>query len=436
MKNVFVVGLEPFGYQLLRTIPNAEDYAVRGLFDYGAVVRPAGSWYPPLARLVEEGCQRIAEFEGQENGILGYWDFPSSVLVPLIAARLGLPGPALDAVARCEHKYWSRIAQRTVVPECVPGFQAVDPFAADAVESMTLRYPFWIKPVKAHSSYLGFYIDTPATLEARLAVIREHIGFMGEPFNEFLGQVEMPPEVRPVGGYHCIAEELISGGYQCTLEGFSWQGEPEIYGIVDSLRTGLYDSCFSRYQYPSALPDAVQARMKAIACKLIRHLEYDNSAFNIECYWNPEDNRISVIEVNARVSRSHSALFLMVDGATNQKVPLDLAFGHRPAFPCRAGGHNIAAKFMLRQFSDGVVERVPTDADIRNLKQAFPEAWVRVLTPEGTRLSHLRLQDSYSYEIAEIFLGAESEEALLHKYNDALLLLNFQVRPVAPETTA
>lgn len=435
MKNVFVAGLEAFGHRLLRTIPDAEDYRFLGLFDYGAIVRPPRAAYPSLVQLVDEGCRRIAEFEGEENGILGYWDFPSSILVPWIAARMGMPGPALDAVARCEHKYWSRKEQQEVLPDWVPRFQAVDPFAADAVESVTLDYPFWIKPVKAHSSFLGFYIDTPETLEARLAVIRQRIGFMGEPFNEFLAQIDMPAELRSIGGYHCIAEELISGGHQCTLEGYSWRGEPEIYGIVDSLRTGHYDSCFSRYQYPSVLPEAVQSRLRAAACKLIRHLRYDNGAFNIEFYWNPDDDSASVLEVNARISRSHSALFLMVDGAVNQKVPLDLAFGRRPVFPHRAGGYKVAAKFMVRHFSDGVLERVPTDEDFRNFEKAFPEAWVRILAPAGTRLGDLRLQDSYSYEIAEIFLGAENEEALLQKYSDALLLLDFQVRPVTPETT-
>ncbi|WP_290637002.1 D-alanine--D-alanine ligase [Aquisalimonas sp.] len=434
MRNVFVAGLEPLGHRLLRTISSAEDCRFLELFDYGTIVRPPEASYPPLMQLVDEGARRIAGFEGQENGILGYWDFPTSVLVPLLATRLGLPGPTLEAVARCEHKYWSRLEQQKVLPDWVPRFQAVDPFAADAVGAMTLDYPFWIKPVKAHSSFLGFYIDTPETLEARLAVIRERIGFMGEPFNEFLAQIDMPAELRSIDGYHCIAEELISGGHQCTLEGYSWRGSPEVYGVVDSLRTGRYDSCFSRYQYPSVLPEAVQSRLRTAACELIRHLGYDGGAFNIEFYWNPDDDSVSVLEVNARISRSHSALFLMVDGEVNQAVPLDLAFGRCPTFPHRAGGHNVAAKFMVRQFSDGVLERVPTDADIRRFEEAFPEAWVRVLTPAGTRLGDLRLQDSYSYEIAEIFLGAENEEALLQKYSDALLLLDFQVRPLAPET--
>jgi hypothetical protein len=430
MRNVFVVGLEPFGHRLLNTIPNAEEYRFVELFDYATIVRPGAVGYPSLDWLLDTGAGLLAEFPGQENGILGYWDFPTSVFVSLLADRLGLPGPPLGAVARCEHKYWSRIEQQAVVPDCVPAFEAIDPFADDAVASITLAYPFWIKPIKAHSSFLGFYIDSPATLAQRLAFIRERIGYMGKPFNDFLTHVQMPTELQGIGGYHCIAEELISAGQQCTLEGYCWHGEPAIYGVVDSLRAGPYDSCFSRYQYPSMLPDSVTQRLERIACDVIRHIGYHHGAFNIEFYWNPENDKISLVEVNARISRSHSPLFLIVDGVTNQQVPLDLAFDQQPTFPCRQGGHRIAAKFMVRQFSDGVLERVPTAEDIRNLERVYPEAWVRLLTPQGTRLSELRMQDSYSYEIAEIFLGAETEEALLQKYSDALLLLNFQVRSV------
>ncbi len=435
MKNVFVVGLEPFGHELLRTIRGSEEYRFLELFTYEEVVRPPDAQYPSLDRLVEAACQRFAAFNGQVHGIMGYWDFPTSALAPLVATRMGLPGPGLSALARCEHKYWSRIEQQKIVPDCVPRFQAVDPFSDDAVASIDLAYPFWIKPVKAHSSFLGFHIDSPANLRARLETIRAQIGLMGEPFNEFLAHVDMPADIQAVNGYHCIAEELVSSGHQCTLEGYAWQGEVEIYGIVDSMRTGRHDSCFSRYQYPSVLPAPVQARMEAASRKLVHHLEYDDAAFNIEFFWNPDDDRLHLLEINARISRSHSPLFLMVDGATNQKIPLDLALGRRPAFPRRAGAYRVAAKFMVRYFNDGVLTRVPTDADIDRLKETCPEAWVRRLAAPGTRLGDLNLQDSYSYEAAEIFLGANAEKDLLNKYHHALEVLDFQVCHAGPEVS-
>jgi hypothetical protein len=82
----------------------------------------------------------------------------------------------------------------------------------------------------------------------------------------------------------------------------------------------------------------------------------------------------------------------------------------------------MAAKFMLRIFEDGIVERVPHATDIEQFKRRYPEALVRIMVDEGTQLSHLAYQDSYSFEIAEVFLGADSQSELLDKYRAALEL--------------
>jgi hypothetical protein len=432
MKNVFVMGLEPFNLELLRTIRDGEAYRFHALFDYAEVVRPANLGYPSLEVLLARAREIFAGFTGSVDGVMGYWDFPTSVVVPMVARQAGLPGPALDAVARCEHKYWSRLEQQKVVPDMVPAFQAIDPFAEDPLGDVELSYPFWIKPVKAHSSFLGFYIDSPETLASRLVEIRRDIGRMGRPFNEFLAHVDLPAEIAPVHGHHCIAEAIVSAGFQCTLEGYSWNGEVTVFGVVDSIRSGRYHSSFTCYQYPSKLPEAVQARMVEATRKLIRHLGYDGAAFNVEYYWNPDDDSIRLLEINSRISKSHSPLFLMVDGATNQKVTLDLALGRKPDFPHRQGEYSLAGKFMVRFFQDGILERVPTDADIRRLQAVYPEARVNRLAPEGIRLRDLKLQDSYSYEAADVFLGASGQKELLDKFANAQKLLDFRVRRLAP----
>ncbi len=432
-RNVFVVALDDFHLDLLRTIGDEREYRFLELFELSEVVRPMNLGYPSLDGMVERARDMLERFPGTVDAVIGYWDFPSTVFLPLLWQQLELPGPTLEAVARCEHKYWSRIEQRAVVPDMVPGFQAINPFAEDPVSELELDYPFWIKPVKAHSSFLGFHIDSQETLERRLQRIREQIGCIGRPFNEFLAHVAMPEAIRTIDGHYCIAEKIVSAGFQCTLEGYSWQGEVEIFGVVDSIRAGRYRSSFTRYQYPSKLPRAVQARMAETARRVIRHFGYDGAAFNMEFYWNPKSDRISLLEINSRISKSHSPLFLMVDGATNQKVILDLALGRRPDFPHRRGGHKLAGKFMLRFFNDGILERVPTEEDMRELNRVYPEARVRLLAPQGTRLSDLMLQDSYSYQVAEIFLGADRQQELLNKYRHACELLDFRVRPLDTE---
>lgn len=436
MPNVFVVGLDPFHMDLLQTLGPRHVYRFLPLFDHDEVVHPPESGYPPLDDLVDRALETFDRQPGGADAVVGYWDLPTSLVVPLIARAAGLPGAPLEAVAKCEHKFWSRTEQAAVLPELVPRFQVVDPFAEHPEHQLEIDYPFWLKPVKAHSSYLGFYIDGPMNFRRHLPAIRRGIGIMAEPLNAFMAHVDAPDSIRAVDGYHCIAEEIVSSGFQCTLEGYGRGDEVEIFGVVDSIRSGKHHTCFARYQYPSKLPARVQERMTDAARTFIRHIGYREAAFNIEFFWNADDDSIRLLEVNARISKSHSPLFLMVDGAVNQKVVVELALGQRPDFPRRAGRHALAAKFMLRYFEDGIVDRLPTASDIEKVRQAYPEARVRVLARKGMRLRDLALQDSYSYEIAEIFLGAERQKQLLDTYLHACELLDFRIRPLVESAPA
>lgn len=432
MKNVFVVGLEPFNLELLRGIRGAGDYAFHPLLQYPDITRPA-EWFPPFDDMLAAARAQLDDFPGTVDGIVGYWDFPTTGLVPLLCRERGLPAPSLEAVARCEHKYWSRCSQAQAMPELVPRFQAIDPFAEDPAGALELAYPFWMKPVKAHSSFLGFRIHNRRQMAAALETVREGIERIARPFNGFMAHVDAPPEVARIDGYHCIAEEIICRGQQCTLEGYVFGGEVHVYGAVDSIRSGRHRSSFARYQYPSALPRRVLARMISATRRVMQHIGYDHGAFNIEFYWDARSDRIHLLEINSRISKSHSPLFAMVDGASNQQVPVELVQGRRPHLPRRAGGHRLAAKFMLRTHEDAVVERSPGPADIATLTARYPEARVRVLAPAGTRLAHMIFQDSYSFEIAEVFLGARDRKELLAKGREAERILEFELRPLESE---
>ncbi|MFO8152417.1 acetyl-CoA carboxylase biotin carboxylase subunit family protein [Thioalkalivibrio sp.] len=435
MKNIFVMGLDDFNLKLLETIDEGGEYRFQRLFQYSEVVRPESGTYPSIDELRERAREIFAAAPGGVDAVMGFWDFPTTVCVPLFARDAGLPGPSLEAVTRCEHKYWSRTEQKKALGEMIPDFQAIDPFADDPAGQVRIRYPFWIKPVKAHSSFLGFFIDSAQALEKVIPEIREKIGVVARPFNEFLAHVDLPPEIAEVDGYHCIAEEIISSGVQATLEGYAWKGAVQVFGVVDSIRSGRHRSSFSRYQYPSKLPRRVQARMIEAARRLIRAIDYEGAPFNIEFFWDHRNDRIWLLEVNSRISKSHSPLFLMVDGATNQKVALDLALGRQPQIPYRQGRHKLAGKFMMRLFKDkigdGVVEAVPSQEDLDRIAEAYPEARVDLLVKEGTRLGDLSFQDSYSYEIAVVFLGADRQKQLLDRFKRVEEFLKFDIRPTS-----
>jgi len=422
VKNIFVLGSDDFNLAQMRALKGAQNYCFHELFHHREV---KASPEIPAQRLYEEAIERLDHFDGSIDAIVGYWDFPVSTMLPLLCRRYGLPSPSFEAVLKCEHKYWSRLEQRRVVPEHVPDFCAVDPFADDAAGQISIDYPFWLKPVKAASSYLGFKIRSASELETAFDRIRRGIFRFAKPFNYLLQFADLPDEIAAVDGYHCIAESIISRGRQVTLEGYVYRGEVTVYGIVDSIREGRHRSSFARYQYPSNIPRGIAATMVSLTRRYLEYIGFDNGPFNIEYYWDSARQRIWLLQVNTRISKSHCPLFRHVDGASHHKVLLDLALGLCPEFPYRAGQYRCAAKFMWREYEDAKVTRVPTSAELEDICSRFPGAEIQMHVREGMRLSELTDQDSYSYEVAVVFLGADSQKELLDKYRavrEAILL--------------
>ena len=423
-KNIFIVGSDQFNLNQMRGLHNREPYRFHSLIGTPAIkCRDHFAVRPFLDRSLE----RLHNFPGSVDAVVGYWDFPVSTILPLLRAPVGLPGPSLETVLKCEHKYLSRILQADVVPDLIPRFCPVDPFSP--APRCDLDFPFWLKPVKSVCSHLGFLISSAEEFRNSLKVIRQNIFRYAKPFNEFLALSRLPEQARKVDGSFCIAESLISAGRQCTLEGFVHKGEIVIYGVVDSIRSDRHPSCFTRYQYPSMLPAPVLQRMEEATVPVIKHIGYDGAPFNIEFYWNPDTDDIRLLEINTRISKSHCPLFQMVDGRSNHAIMIEAGLGQRPDFPHRQGAFKLAAKFMLRKFRDGVVQSVPGENEVAALKTVYPEAEVLIQIEPGQHLSTLKEQDSYSYEVGVLYLGAGSQKELLEKYLVSREMLPFVIDP-------
>ncbi|MDX1466218.1 MAG: hypothetical protein R3215_11005 [Halomonas sp.] len=431
--NVFIVGQDQLSQRLLPHLRHAEEYAFHPLLTLEKVVHAEEY---PFDRLVDEALAELNRFEGPVDAIVGYWDFPTSGLLPVLRQARGLPGPSLAAVLKCEHKYWSRLEQARSVPDCVPAFQALDPFDERAVESVRIDYPFWLKPIKAHSSHLGFRIENADHLREVLPVMRAGIGRFGRPFDEVCAHAELPDEVAAVTGHHCIAEAIISAGRQFTLEGYVLNGVVHLVGIVDSLRDGEHSSVLLRYEYPSSLPEALQQRMLELSRRFIARIGFDDGPFNIEYFHDAQADRLWLLEVNARISRSHAALFQLVDGAPHLQVMVDVALGMPPRMPHREGRYGVAAKQMLRVFDNGRVSRVPNEEEVRRVEAAFPGTLVQLNVREGMRLSELRHQDSFSWELGVLFIGADDRETLDARIEQCRRMLPFEIEPLPEEDEA
>ena len=431
VKNVFVIALDDFNRQKLQSINDAGRYAFHGVLDPAEVY---DTYDFPIEDMLERAERQIREWRettGQSvDAIAGYMDFPVSTMLPLLCERFGVPSPSLEGLLKCEHKYWSRLVQREVIPEHIPPFQAFDPFDDDAFDRIEIPLPYWVKPIKSSGSMLGFGIRSRDDFDRAMSQIRQEIHLISEPFDFVLEQADLPAEVTDIGGHYCMAEGLI-GGRQCTLEGYSFQGSVHDFGIVDSVRY-QNGSSFFRYEYPSTLPDLIRRQMVEISQRVISHIGFDNSAFNIEFFWDRQRNHVWLLEINTRVSQSHSDVFEKVDGQTNQQVTVQVACGQEPDFPSMQGDYACAAKFFWRTFEgDAEVVRVPSAEDIAAVEERFPDTVVKPQVHVGMRLSELLEQDSYSYAICQIYLGAQSTKELLDKYVACQQMLPFEFAPIA-----
>lgn len=425
-KNIFIVGLDDLHLAQLRSLRKADRYNYHPLSKYEEI-RAVENF--PVKEFLNQAEKELNAFPGSIDAIVGYWNFPVSTLLPILRRKFGLITPSLESVLKCEHKYWSRLVQAEVISDHIPRFAQVDPFAADPLKTLELDYPFWLKPVKSVLSHLGFRINNAEEFHQSLRLIRRNIARYAKPFNYLLSYADLSDAVAQVDGYHCIAEAIIAAPAQCTLEGYVFQGDVQIYGVIDSLREGPHESCFSSYRYPSLLPETVIKRMIALTKRVMSHIDYDNAPFNIEFFWDKDRDQLWLLEINTRISKSHCPLFYRVDGEYHHAVMIDVALGERPDFPYRQGRFNCAAKFMVRKYQDALVSRVPTLREIQDLEKQLSGTRIQIKVEKGMRLSQLLDQDSYSYEVAVLFIGADNEQELQQKYQRCLEKLSLELTP-------
>lgn len=417
-KNIVVLGWSDFLGERLTTIRDAADCEFHGVID-ASEIRQVEEY--DIESLWREAVRGIEAIDGGPDAIVTHWDFPLSTLLPLLCAEFGLRGPSLKSVLRCEHKYWSRLVQRDAVPELTPAFFAVDPFVDDPLSGLEIPLPFWIKPVKAFGTQLGYRIESREDLDVALDAIRAGIGKFDAPFDWFLERGDLPPEVERVCGAWCVAEEILTGA-ELAPEGYARDGRVEVHGVLDMGSPPAFD----RYEYPSVMPEEVREKAIAATKRVIAATEMTDACFNVEFFFDAERDRLRIVEINPRISSAHADLFLKVDGRSNHEVAVSVALGREPELPEGRGEFGAAAKLMLRREADAVVTRVPTDEEIAAVIDRWPGTFVKVDAVEGKRLSELPEQEPGSFCYAVVFAGGEDHDDLLRRRDGIARMLPFE----------
>ncbi|MFP5322766.1 MAG: acetyl-CoA carboxylase biotin carboxylase subunit family protein [Acidimicrobiia bacterium] len=422
-KNVFVLGLTDLQRKELETLQYADWCEFHDLIGYDRLVAADELRF---ADLLEQGRRELDAFDGSVDAVVAHWDFPTSVLAPILAAEHGIPAPSLRSVVTCEHKYWSRLEQRASVPDHVPDFAAFDPFADDVLEQIGLPFPFWVKPIKSFSSQLGFRIDDEDDLARAVAALREGVHEVGDAFDEVLAMLDLPPEVADVAGTDCLAEGIITGR-QTAPEGSVARGRFSVHGVFDMHLDERGESIVALDYPASRIPERVQDQMADVSERFLRHVGFDDGCFNVEFLWDEPTDSLKIIEVNTRISQSHSDLFAKVDRVSNHQIAVDVALGAEPSLPDGAGTYAVAAKCIILEREDGVVTRVPSEDELAELQRRFPETVFQIDVEPGDRLADLAHQDTYNYGLGDVYVGADSREDLERRRQEILSSLRFEL---------
>ncbi|HZH90313.1 MAG TPA: ATP-grasp domain-containing protein [Pyrinomonadaceae bacterium] len=408
MKNVLILCPTSREYRYLPAV--ATDLNCRLTFDEFADTyfdrQLAGAHQPrssdlEILSLIEATLDRYkdSDIKGVASGV-GY---PGMPVASIMAERMGLAGPKVERVLRCEHKYYSRVAQRNLTPAATPSFQIVPPAGIDG-DTLDIPFPLFLKPVKSCFSISAQKISSLPELQrvAPESLLPE--GFL-RPFNDLL-RAHTDYEFD---GSHLLAETLLEG-MQVSLEGYVFEGRVRVLGIIDSV---MYPGTisFERFVYPSRLPAGVQTAMARIAETFIGGIDYDNALFNMELIYNPATGEIHIIEVNPKIASQFTDLFEKVDGVSSYAPLLQIALGEEPVFPHRQGDFKMAASCILRTFTNKRVLSVPSVEQLAQLARAFPDANVEVTVAAGDALSDI-MQDGKSFRYGVINIGANSPEEL------------------------
>lgn len=330
------------------------------------------------------------------DGVISTDDYPGSALASIVAAQWQLPGPSPFTNLVCQHKFYSRLVQKALVPAAVPAFSRLAP-THEGDFLVPIDFPVFVKPVKSFFSVGAARVELHEELRRLTEQSMLPDAFFA-PFDILLKEyagLEL--------GHTLLAEEYLRGS-QSTLEGYVFEGHLHLLGIVDSIMFPGTIS-FERFEYPSALPFAAQNKMQSVAKTVMTGMGFDNGLFNIEFMYDPGSGSVKIIEINPRMASQFADLYEKVDGFNSYQVLIDLALGRQPAPTVRQGLYPMAASCVLRTFDNCEVLGLPTTAEIGHLCERYPGLRIEILASQGTRLSQ-ELQDGSSFRYGIINIGA------------------------------
>jgi len=218
---------------------------------------------------------------------------------------------------------------------------------------------------------------------------------------------------------------------QYNLDGWVDAGRVHALGVVDAV---MYPGtqAFLRWDAPSRLDASVQRRALAVARRFLHAVGFRHGFFNMEFFFDPATDRLTVIEFNPRMAAQFSDLYQRLHGVDPHAMAVEMALGRDPlALPRRAPDAAVASSFVYRAFAGEPVPPAPSAAQQAAFRQAFPDGLLFTFPKQGSALARdFKWLGSHRYGI--VHLGGRDAHDLAARCRAASALLGWPARPAEP----
>lgn len=339
--------------------------------------------------------------------------FYSRDVADLVAAALceefGFPGPSIESVFLCLHKYYSRRCEPSPIRCAYIDLYDDNPPVA--------QYPCYLKPPWLNLGILGFKLDSPADLRRALMIARQEYPAWSPLYYPFFRQYvdlkKYPLAVRDI----MLVEEFIEGK-QVTVEGWVYQNQVYLWAITD---TNTYEGTrvIDNFSLPTRQPPHIQERLAWHTAEAIHNIGLNNGFFNIE-FWCHEDS-VTLTEMNGRAASCFYNLYRHCLEACVYEAGLELACGRNPSVRPALNG-TVGGQFNFVTFAEDWAENLIDFEKARSIPgltlYVSEGDWVRPVSEFGFVLAQIDLLGR-GYE--EIHEEANRLRRMLLKQPDASL---------------
>ncbi len=383
--------------------------------------------FPSNTRLAWFDMQRFSELAALKAKALGARAVVSNheqfgaLCAALVAEKTGWPGTPVEAVLACQHKLYAREVLQRVAPQGNVPYQRLELAHPGRIPG-NLRYPAFVKPVKAAFSVLARQVNDRQELVTHTRfdpweswVLRHLV----EPFEKI--RLERLPGAG--SAYSLMLEEPQRGRQYC-LDGYVFDGSYRRLGVVDAV---MYPgtSAFMRFDYPGHLPEPVKRQADDIARRFLREIGFAHGMFNMEFIHDEQTGQVRVIEFNPRLAAQFSDLYARVEGINLHAMALALGHGIDPvSLPRSEPSAKCASSFVYRSFDPAEAVAMPGKGSVQAFRAAFPDGLLFEF-PKLPRQVQRDFKWLGSYRYGIVHLGGQSEEDLRLRCERASALLGW-----------